>query len=1226
MIMKKKVAIVFAVLVGIILLVTLALEFVLDLNSYNPKITALAENALHRKVKLGNISHTLLRGPGAKVQDVTIFEQDQSSLFVQVKDIIARVKILPLFSKKIEVSKILLDKPVVMIKRDSEGGWNFGDLLGKPAEAAPQTGEAPGTPPSATQPAEGVPKGTSTASKSSETGQTPEKKPSPLSQLAIDTFSLTDGTIRFVDEKANVTTEMSGITGDVSGIAVDSPILFQLAANVDGGEQGKIKASGQIGPIPANGNVENLDLDVTAKLEQIDLAHFSPYYQQHAALSSPEGAGKLDATIQVAGNIGEQLASTGNVSVGGVNVDVSGTVQEVKTTPKLDLTISSQELSWEKLLQLLPPDLAKQIKDFGLSGMGSIKLQPKGSLDNLVIAGEFDLSKSGIQYQQIFAKPEAMLTTLAFETAVKPDALDVSSLKLTVGDFALNVSGTVTNFKEPVLDLQLSSNEFPLAKLLALFPDIAKASGAEKTQITSGGTGILRASAKGSIQDLALQLMVDFDKSDIGYRDLFTKSPQSAANLNVEARLGKDSVSIGKLLLHLGEFQLTTTGTITNFKQPQLNLVLDTNSFDLQALFAHFPILQTSLPKELTLEGPGKLHVVPVGSLEDLAISGSIDLSQGKIAFGEYFIKSKDIPGIVEFDMTRKKDAIEIRRAQINLNGVLFDIKGLISGLQQQAMLDLSVTSNKFSLNQLRPMQGMKIDPTGTTELNLKLKTPLAKIDPASLVTGTLRLSDVGFLVPQLNKPVQHLNAFVEIQGENVTLQKFSATVGESSLNGEATINRLFTAPNIAFTFHASQLNLDEFMTAPVKKVEKTLRKPEFVVNLHSLRSPMANSSPFLLVASQKEAKVPTPPSKPDPGRQEKPRTSQGAGFLSQIAANGTVKVDRGQAKNVHFTDLSADVKMEQGVLHADNLLFNLYDGTYQGFVKLDLNDPDPKYEFHSELSHVNTNPMLAESTSLADVVYGFLFADASIQGQGFKTEQVVKTLSGKGVVKIEQGKFTTLDICSKLAPIFQLLGSVGKSKALAQIGDDLSKFPKETQFARFEGNFELKNGSAGSSDLILDIPGQDMYLTLSLEGKFGLDTSLDFIGKVRFAPQSKYYNDIEKNFRNFKQADGSIELPFPIPIGGTLLKPEINLQSAQKSVATFATELAKQAVTSQVEKEVLKLLQGKSSPEASTPTPEAQQTPTAQTPTPTPTPKKEDTLEKAGKELLKDLFKKKKK
>ncbi len=111
-----------------------------------------------------------------------------------------------------------------------------------------------------------------------------------------------------------------------------------------------------------------------------------------------------------------------------------------------------------------------------------------------------------------------------------------------------------------------------------------------------------------------------------------------------------------------------------------------------------------------------------------------------------------------------------------------------------------------------------------------------------------------------------------------------------------------------------------------------------------------------------------------------------------------------------------------------------------------------------------------------------------------------------------------------------------------------------------------MKNGNAGSSDLILEIPEQGMHIALLLDGTFGLDTSLDFFGKLRFAPESKYYPDMKKYFNDFKHVDGSIELPFPIPIGGTLLEPEISLDSLQKRMQTFAIEMAKHSIKSQLE------------------------------------------------------------
>ncbi len=1137
----KKFAIVLGGLLCLVLLVIAALEFVLDLNAYKGQIERPLKVSLDRNVAIGHITHTLWRGPGAALQDVTVFDREPSAIFMHIKEVIASVKVLPLISRKIELSKILLQEPVVTLKRDVEGKWNIDDLFGVKAEAAPALPPELPDAQAAEKTLSATPATQVSPQESPETAHAPISS-SPLSQFAIDTLRLTDGKIRVIDEVVNITTELENLEVNVDGVAVDSPIQFQLSATVDEGSQGKIEAAGKVGPIPATGDFNDLDFDITAKLDQVDVSHFRPYYVAQLTDTLPAGSEKLNATIQLAGNVGTQVASTGNISVGDVKVDVAGNVAQVQTTPKLDLTISSQALPWNKLLQLLPPDLTKQIKELGLSGLGNLTIQPKGTLDNLVIHGEFDLSNSGIQYQKVFAKPETTSMKLSFEialNALQADALNVSALTLTIGEFVLNAAGTVTNFKQPELDFQVESNEFPLDQLLALFPQITEMADAD-TPFTAKGAATLQATAKGTLENLAVQLNANLDHSAVSYAEFFQKNEQEAGNLHIEAHLSKDSVSIAKMLLNLGKFQLNAAGTITNFRQPKLDVVVETNAFDIQSLLAHAPIAKASLPPELTLAGVGALRIVPVGPLENLSISGKIDLTKSAIAFGEYFTKPQDLPGIIEFDATMTKDAVTLRKVQINMNGVILDVTGVVSGLQQQTMIDLSVRSNRFALNQILPVKGMMMNPTGSTQLNFTIQSSLDRLNLASLAAANLELTDVGFLPPQFSKPVEHLTARLALQGQQLTIQQLSATLGESSITGNANVIQIFTQPDVTFALNASTLNIDELLGV-ISQAFAPVPTP-----------------PFRFVAStgsqtnQKAARVQSP---------------QKVWQLAHITAAGTVAIAQGQAQNVHFSDLTAEVKAQDQIIHVEPLALHLYDGEYQGFVRVDLSEPDPKYALHSELVHVDSNRILTDSVSMEDIVYGFIFANASLQGQGMKTEQILSTLSGEGLLKIEDGTFTTFNIWPQLAQIFQLLGSLGKSTELTRIGEDLSQFPEDTQFSRFEGRFELKDGKAGSSDLLLHIPEQDVHLSLILNGEFGLDTSLDFIGKIRFDPQSKYYQDIEKYFRDFKQTDGSIELPFPMPIGGTLLQPEISMKSIEKSLITFAAEIAKQAAQKQLEK-----------------------------------------------------------
>jgi len=1144
--MSKKVGIACGVVVILLIVIGLLLEFVIDLTPYLPQITKPISSALHREVKIEKLSHTILRGPGASLQQVTIFEPDQTTIWGSATEIMARLRLLPLLSKRIEVIKIGLTQPDIVLKRAKNGTWNIADLIGQKAETAESTAPAE-APPAPNQP-------TKPEQPPSQTAKTPAASPAPkptasASTLAIDAIQLNNGTIHVIDDLLAVTTDVTNVNATIKGISPDVPIRFDLSADLKNGTLGKIDASGKFSSIPADGNAQNVEVDVTANLKEIDLAHFQPYLQL-AEIQPDAPLGKLSATMQFAGSMEKQITSTGKISVDDVSVDVAGKVAQAATNPTLDFTISSKEFSWENVMQLLPPNMAKPLKDLGLTGKGTLNVQPKGALDHLAISGEFDLSQSGMNAPNVFKKPATLAAVLKFDIMLKQDAVEIRTFNVSLGKVMLDATGTVSRFSRPIFDVQITSTPFPLPEMLAMFPAIAELKQGDQPALKTEGMASLSASIKGAADDLAINAAVTLDQSAVAYADVFSKAAAIPGNITAEARLTKESLSIHRAVINLGDFQLTAKGDIKNFDAPIFDVALETNLFDIQALFGHFPILTAqTFPKELRLDGLGKIALTSVGSTQDLTISGAVDMTKGAIAFGESFSKPKDMPGSLEFETTITPDAVTLKQVQINLNDVLFDITGAVSGLKQKAMLDVTVTSNQFALNQLLPFSGLNMNPTGVTEFSARIKGPADRLTPDSIVALDMRCQDVGFLLPAIGKPIQHFNLDATLREQTLSLKRFSASIGESSLKGEVTVANVFTSPDVVFAIESDYVNVDEFLNTPAgaNPPQARLRRSTSRV-------------PFRLVA---ETTVEPNPAEP----------IQSAWPLSVLSANGTISVTRGIVKQVEFANLRSDVKFAHQVLNLENMLFDLYDGTYEGRVELDLSAPEPKYEFESTLVNVDANQLLTASASVKDILYGLLFANVAIAGEGFAPEQLAQHLSGNGTIQMGAGQFTSFNVWPDIAQIFELLGTVGNSDTLLEIGEDVSKFPEETDFSRFEATFNIEEGKGGHSEMLLEVPEQEMHIALLMNGEFGLDLSLDLLGKIRFTPESKYYQDIKKTFRDFEQEDGSIELPFPIPIGGTLLKPTVNLKTAQKSMQKFAEEMAKQAVTSEIEKQVEKEL-----------------------------------------------------
>ena len=144
--MNRTLKIVGIVLV-IILLAVIALPFLINVNSFRPKLESELSTALGRQVKVGNLSLSILSG-SVSAEDLSISDDPAFSKdsFIRAKSLKVGVEVMPLiFSKTLHITDITLDKPEIALLRDASGKWNFSSLGGKsepekkPAESSSST-------------------------------------------------------------------------------------------------------------------------------------------------------------------------------------------------------------------------------------------------------------------------------------------------------------------------------------------------------------------------------------------------------------------------------------------------------------------------------------------------------------------------------------------------------------------------------------------------------------------------------------------------------------------------------------------------------------------------------------------------------------------------------------------------------------------------------------------------------------------------------------------------------------------------------------------------------------------------------------------------------------------------------------------------------------------------------------------------------------------------------
>ncbi len=233
----KRILKIVGIVVVVILLVVIALPFLVNVNSFRPKLESELSTALGREVKVGNLSLSILSG-SVSAEDLSISDDPGFSKepFIRAKALKVGVEVMPLiFSKTLHVTDITLDKPEIDLLRDASGKWNFSSL-GSKSEA--------------------------------------EKKPantgsSSTANLSVSKLDVTDG--RLLVNRANSSIKphvYDNVNISVRDFSLTSQFPFTVTANLPAG--GSAKLEGKAGPINSS-DVAATPLEAQVNIKGLDL-------------------------------------------------------------------------------------------------------------------------------------------------------------------------------------------------------------------------------------------------------------------------------------------------------------------------------------------------------------------------------------------------------------------------------------------------------------------------------------------------------------------------------------------------------------------------------------------------------------------------------------------------------------------------------------------------------------------------------------------------------------------------------------------------------------------------------------------------------------------------------------------------------------------------------------------------------------------------------------------
>jgi uncharacterized protein involved in outer membrane biogenesis len=282
-----------------------------------------ATAALGRQIEVGDIKASLGWGVAIDITEVKLADDTAFSQlpFVQAHDVFLKVELLPLLHKEIKVTELVLQQPQIRIIRSASGTLNVSTITKRRA-AGEGNLIAPGTAPS-TEPGAGA--------MSNKSAAMPEEghRASRIRKVAIETFTIDDGQIVYVDNQAaGAPLTVNAVNLKVTHFSLAKPfdVALDLAAF---GDRKNLDASGTLGPIMQEGVI-----DAGATPVNLD-ANLGPFTLAEAR-SIPESAKAIPPALAISDEVELRAKVAGTVDAPSFDAASDLTSNRVAYAPAID--------------------------------------------------------------------------------------------------------------------------------------------------------------------------------------------------------------------------------------------------------------------------------------------------------------------------------------------------------------------------------------------------------------------------------------------------------------------------------------------------------------------------------------------------------------------------------------------------------------------------------------------------------------------------------------------------------------------------------------------------------------------------------------------------------------------------------------------------------------------------------------------------------------------------
>jgi AsmA protein len=407
------------IVIALIVVILVALPFMINVDSFRPRIQREASAALGRQITLGKLSLSILSST-VKADDIEIADDPAfgTTPFVKAESLKVGVELKPLiFSKEIKVTEIVLEKPEINLISGPNGTWNFSNIGAASKDRGSKSTSSSGVP-----------------------------------DFSVAKLNVNHGRVSIAKAGSALKPQVyDDVNVDVKDFSETSQFPFKLTANLPGG--GDADISGKAGPInTANAaktpfesavKVNNVSIENSGFIDRASgiagVANFDGTLTSNGATAraagtftgdklkfSPRGTPAprqvvIKHTVDV--DLDNQTAtiSQGDISIGKAQAHLTGTAQTQGDTQVVNLKLNAPGMPVDELEAMLPAAGVVLPSGSQLSGGTlSANLAITGPLNNLVIAGPVQLANTNLKNFDLGSKLGA-ISKFVGTGASKPD-------------------------------------------------------------------------------------------------------------------------------------------------------------------------------------------------------------------------------------------------------------------------------------------------------------------------------------------------------------------------------------------------------------------------------------------------------------------------------------------------------------------------------------------------------------------------------------------------------------------------------------------------------------------------------------------------------------------------------------------------------------------------------------------------------------------------------------